>query len=194
MEILIAAIKAFLGHASKKFLDVVWKPKEKPPQIAVVVTPLLESHELCRSIAGIWVCQYKYPALDDRSGEKKENTETQLVRFEQTGNAVRGTTIFAIAHPEDFQGSVTKDRYFTGLYANKRNHYSYHGAFQFVISQSHNRMVGRWVGFNREGNGVDSEEWRWERWNDSPTISSPQEHDYVARLRDVDLFSIRGFL
>lgn len=194
LEFLFATIKAFLSYAAKKLLDAVWKPKEKPPQVAPVVTSLLQSHEVCRSIAGIWVCQYKYPALDERTGEKKESIETQLVRFEQTANAVRGTTISAIAHPEDFQGSVTKDRYFTGIYASKRNHHSYHGAFQFVISQSHNRMIGRWVGFNRVGDGVDSEEWRWERWHDSPTTSSPQEHEYVARLRNVDLFTIRGFL
>lgn len=194
MEILPDTVKAFLGYVTKRLLDALWKLIKRLRQVTPVEAPLLQSQADCRSIAGIWVCQYKYPALNDQTGGKDESIETQLVRFEQTGNAVRGTTISAIAHPEDFQGSVTKDRYFTGIYKNKRNHHSYHGAFQFVISQSHGRMIGRWVGFNREGDGVDSEEWRWERWYDNPTISSSQEHEYIARLRNVDLFSIRGFL
>jgi hypothetical protein len=142
MEILLATIKAFLGHVAKKLLDGWWKPKEKASSSTPALVSLFATNVPCRPIAGVWLCQYKYPTLDDHSGEERESIETQLVRFEQINNVVRGTTIFALAHHEDFVGWVTKDRYFTGEYANKKNHHSYHGAFQFVISNSHSRMEG----------------------------------------------------
>jgi len=147
-----------------------------------------------RSIAGIWLCQYRYPSLDENTKQKVMSIETQVVCFEQKGNQVHGSTIFALAHPEDFEGSITKDRYFTGLYFNKHNHHSYHGAFQFVLSHSHNRMKGRWVGFNREGNDVDSEEWRWLQVDDNVAITEEKKHEYIARAGTLDLFSGDAFL
>ncbi len=146
------------------------------------------------SITGTWLCQYKYPQLDEMSGCKAMTTETQLVRLEQQGSLVTGATIFALAHPESFEGKITKERYFTGLYFNQQNHHSYHGAFQFVISNSKHRMLGRWVGFNREGNGVDSEEWRWERIDENPNICEMNKSEHIAKARDQDLFAVVSFL
>ena len=147
-----------------------------------------------RSIAGIWLCQYKYPSLDENTKQTVIAIETQIVCFEQSGNQVHGSTIFALAHPEDFEGSITKDRYFTGLYFNKHNHHSYHGAFQFVLSHSHNRMKGKWVGFNREGNDVDFGEWRWLQVDDNVTITEEKKHEFIARTGSLDLFSGDAFL
>jgi pyrimidine deaminase RibD-like protein len=146
-----------------------------------------------RNISGIWLCQYVYPKMNEISGKKANATEAQIVRFEQSKRSVKGSTIFAIAHPEDFEGRVL-NQYFTGLYFNKTNHHSYHGAFQFVISNSHNRMLGRWVGFNREGDGVDSGEWRWEQLNEKLSIHKAEIAELAIRAKRRNLFKTAKFL
>jgi hypothetical protein len=147
-----------------------------------------------RSIAGIWLCQYYYPRLDESTKQKIRTLETQLVCFEQSANQVKGSTIYALAHPEAFEGKITQDRYFTGLYFNKHNHHSYHGALQLVISNSQKRMKGRWVGFNREGNDVDSDEWRWVQVDDNQRITEEKKEEFITQARSIDLFSINQFL
>jgi len=146
-----------------------------------------------RSIQGHWLCQYRYPSTDELSGREALETETQIVCFEQVGETVKGTTVHALAHPEDFEGRLI-DRYFTGLYFNRLNHHSYHGAFQFILSNSKNRMRGKWLGFNREGNEVITEEWRWEQLIDSTTISADTLHTYWASGLRRNLLREKRFL
>lgn len=192
MEILIATLKSILGYLSKKLIDLGFKKTEEKKAIEEKKKELQPA--TCRKIAGIWICQYRFPKMDDSVNKKMTAIETQVVRFRQTDNKVTGATFFALAHPEDFEGIITKDRYFTGMYYNQKNHHSYHGAFQFVLSNSHPRMQGKWVGFNREGDGVDSEEWRWLQVDDNPDISKEKEHEYISKAQNEDLFSIPVFL
>ena len=184
--------EALLEYFAKKMIDLGIKKGSEFKKIENKKKTL--SGDKPRSIAGIWVCQYKYPCLNEEIGKKVTAIEKQVVKFTQRENQVHGTTLYAIAHPEDFEGVVTKDRFFTGLYFNKKNHHSYHGAFQFVISHSKNRMKGKWIGFNREGDNVDFEEWRWEQVDDNPDISKEKEYEYIAKANDVDLFGYEVFI
>lgn len=146
-----------------------------------------------RSIQGHWLCQYRYMSTDNVSGRKTLKTETQIVCLEQEGEMVKGTTIHALAHPQDFEGKLF-DRYFTGLYFNKLNHHSYHGSFQFILSNSRNRMRGKWLGFDHEGNDVNAEEWRWEQLTESTTVSPKTLRSYWASGLRRDMFREKKFL
>lgn len=181
-----------LGHLSKKLIDWGFKKTEEKKAIEKKKKEL--QPEAARSIAGIWICQYQFPHIEDGTGKKVTTIETQVVRFRQVGNKVTGSTFFAIAHPEDFEGLITNDRYFTGMYYNQQNHHSYRGAFQFVLSNSHQRMQGKWVGFSRKGDAVDSDDWRWLQLDDNPEISKEKEHEYIRRAQTEDLFSMPVFL
>jgi hypothetical protein len=184
--------EALIEYMAKKFIDLGFKKRSEQKKVDAKKDQLVGNE--CRSIEGIWICQYRYPRMDDKAGTKIQTTETQLVRFVQTSNRVNGETLFAAARPEDFEGVVTKDRYFTGMYFNQKNHHSYHGAFQFIISHSANRMNGKWIGFNREGDAVDSNDWRWEQIDDNPNISKEKEHEYMSKAQSADLFSIEVFI
>jgi hypothetical protein len=192
MEIFLSLINSILGYLSKKLID--WGFKKSADRKSLEEKKDELQKDSCRLISGIWICQYKYPRMDDSINQKVSTIEKQVVRFEQENNNVTGVSLFAIAHPEDFEGIITKDLYFTGMYFNQKNYHSYHGAFQFILSNSHNRMLGKWVGFNREANDVNAEEWRWLQVDDNPEISKEKEHEYIARVQNEDLFSIVNFL
>lgn len=147
------------------------------------------------SIHGTWLCQYKYPRLNESLGVKDPTIEVQIVELLEHGGSVRGKSLHAVAHPEFFSGSVSLGRYFTGTYKNASNTAaSYHGAFQFVLSHSKARMKGRWVGFNREGNDIDSEEWRWERLDDQVNLPHHMIQAFLQVHARTDLFVIEPYL
>jgi hypothetical protein len=60
------------------------------------------------------------------------------------------------------------------MYASTISNKSFHGAFQFVISNSRHRMKGKWIGFDRRGIDIGCGEWRWEQML---TTSKPSEDD-----------------
>jgi len=176
--------REFIRDQKKAKNEAISNEKNKPFQ---------EHIESLINISGIWVCQYVYPKMDERLGKTISEIETQIVRFEQSGNIVKGETIYAEAHPERFEGNVI-NRYFTGLYFNEKNHHSYHGAFQYIISNSKPRMLGKWLGFNREGNAIETDEWRWDKLNDNPDIGTDTEHKYISEIPNINLFGIKAFL
>jgi hypothetical protein len=140
-----------------------------------------------RNITGIWITQYQYPSVDN-SGGVQIKTETQCVHFKQKGNKVIGETVDAIKHPEVFEGKLTKDRYFTGQYLNTANHNNYHGAFQFILSNSRGTMKGKWIGFDDSGTVINAGEWRWEQHTNSKKVD--KELIQSARLKSdsINLF------
>ena len=162
---------------------------DKPPE------NLMDSKNEHHSIHGTWLCQYKYPRLNEESGLKEPTIEIQIVELEEHGGSVCGKSLHAIAHPEFFSGSISLGRYFTGTYKNASNTAAtYHGAFQFVLSHSKARMKGRWVGFNREGNDIDTEEWRWERLDDRISLPHEKIQGFLRAHSNTDLFLLDPFL
>lgn len=182
---------SLIEYIAKKLIDLGFRKKDGKKKSEFKLSG--DGMDTCRSIKGIWVCQYRYPRMNDDTGVKTIEIETQLVRFVQNENRVTGSTQFANVHPEDFEGVVTNDRFFTGMYFNRNNHHSYHGAFQFIISHSRNRMRGKWVGFNREGENVDSYEWRWDQLDDNPDLSKEKEQYYISQAQSRDLFATDVF-
>ncbi len=166
-----------------------------PPGVDTPPATSLAIEGGAHSIHGTWLCQYKYPRMNEDSGVKEETIEVQIVELEEHGGAVQGKSIHAVAHPEFFVGAVSLGRYFTGTYKNESTTAaSYHGAFQFVLSHSKSRMRGRWVGFNREGTDVDSEEWRWERLDDRVGLPQSRIRDLLRTHEATDLFQKNPFL
>src|SRR5438105_766967 len=179
-------------------------PRLAPPVLSLPISPpgidsppeeSVTSQNGHHSIHGTWLCQYKYPRLHETLGVKEPTIEVQIVELEEHGGSVRGKSLHAIAHPEFFAGSVSLGRYFTGTYKNASNTAaSYHGAFQFVLSHSKARMKGRWVGFNREGNDIDTEEWRWERLDDRVNLPQHKIQEFLRANANTDLFLLEPFL
>lgn len=145
-----------------------------------------------RDITGLWITQYKYPSMDT-SGNYFEKMETQFVLFWQTRGHVIGKSVDAGAHPEVFEGRVTKDRYFTGVYINTINHQDYHGAFQFIISIGKGRMIGKWIGFDNKAINVNTGEWRWQQLNNMKHLSNEDLHRSKENYKDCNLFDDSTF-
>jgi hypothetical protein len=166
-----------------------------PPGLDVPPASTIAIDGVTHSIHGTWLCQYKYPRMNETTGAKEQTIEVQIVELEEHGGAVKGQSIHAVAHPEYFVGSVSLGRYFTGTYKNESSSAaSYHGAFQFVLSHSKSRMKGRWVGFNREGTDVDSEEWRWERLDDRVGLPQIRIRELMRMNESTDLFQRNPYL
>ena len=162
---------------------------DSPPEDSLATT---DAHH---SIHGTWLCQYKYLRLNENLGVKEPTIEVQIVELMEHGGSVHGKSLHAVAHPEFFSGSVSLGRFFTGTYKNVSNTAaSYHGAFQFVLSHSKARMKGRWVGFNREGNDIDSEEWRWERLDGRVNLPQDKIQEFLKSHARIDLFLIKPYL
>jgi hypothetical protein len=142
-----------------------------------------------RNLDGIWLTQFRYPS--GKSGEEK--TETQIVQFKQHKNLVRGRAIYADSHPDVIEGLITSNRYFTGVYCNTINYHNYHGAFQFVISNSKQRMMGKWVGFDRVGADIGHGAWRWEQYSTSTKCSDADLQKLREIARKADLFCDETF-
>ncbi len=138
-----------------------------------------------RNITGLWITHYKYPSSTNKG---KINIEKQLVKLEQHGSVVVGETIWAQKQPETFEGTI-KGRYFTGIYINSKDEHNYHGAFQYIISNSENKMEGLWIGFNRKGDKIISGEWRWIQKYKSVSLPPDIEREVVEETKNRDLFN-----
>ena len=143
-----------------------------------------------RNISGLWITQYMYPSASSEKGK----IETQLVVFKQRKDTVFGKTLHADKHPEVFEGKITLDRYFTGLYMNTINYHNYHGAFQFVLSNSKGRMKGKWIGFDRTGSEVGSGEWRWEQVFNTAELTEEMVQDVRNKAKSMNLFNDNDFI
>jgi len=141
-----------------------------------------------RNLTGLWITQYQYPSIDNL-GNTHIKTETQCVHFKQKGNRIFGQTVDAIKHPEVFEGKITKDRYFTGQYINTGNHNNYHGAFQFVLSNSRGTMKGKWIGFDDNGDKINVGDWRWEQHTTSKKVDKELIQSARLKAQTIDLFN-----
>ncbi len=204
--LLFVAVVVVVALAQGREISL-WPPKIGPrlvrPQFSLPVSPGVDNPPVDsliaeqgrHSIHGTWLCQYKYPRLNEPMTLKEMTIEVQIVELEEHGGTVRGKSLHAVAHPEFFAGSVSLGRYFTGTYRNASSTAaSYHGAFQFVLSHSKARMKGRWVGFNREGTDIDSEEWRWERLDDRVNLAAHHIQRFLREHASTDLFKVQPFL
>lgn len=140
-----------------------------------------------RNLTGLWITQYKYPSIDSQ-GNVTDKTETQIVEFKQKGNRVFGQTVDALKHPEIFEGRMSKDRYFTGQYLNTINHHNYHGAFQFVLSNSKGVMKGKWIGFDDNGDGINHGCWRWKQFSTSKKSDKGLIQSAKSEAQNINLF------
>lgn len=144
-----------------------------------------------RNISGLWITQYKYQS-NDSNGILKEKIETQIVAFKQKHNLVFGESVEAEEHPEVFEGKITLDRYFTGQYLNTLNHHNYHGAFQFVLASGKERMRGKWIGFDDNGE-VNCGEWRWLQYCSANEVDKNMIQKAKKALKLIDLFKDKQF-
>ncbi len=145
-----------------------------------------------RNLTGLWITQYKYPSIDSQ-GHLTEKIETQIVKFIQKGNRIFGQTVDAFKHPEIFEGKITKDRYFTGQYLNTENHNNYHGAFQFVLSNSKGVMKGKWIGFDDNGDKINIGNWRWEQFSTSKKPDEELIQSAKRKAQNINLFDNNVF-
>lgn len=140
-----------------------------------------------RNLTGLWITQYKYPSIDSQ-GNVTNKTETQIVEFKQKGNRIFGQTVDALKHPEIFEGRISKDRYFTGQYLNTINHHNYHGAFQFVLSNSKGVMKGKWIGFDDNGDEINHGSWRWKQFSTSKKSDKDLIQSAKGEAQNINLF------
>lgn len=154
----------------------------------------ISGHSSKRALAGIWICQFRFNKINEEDQTVETATETMVVKLSQTGNKIKGHSIFAVDHPEVFEGCISNDRYFTGTYYNQNNQHGFHGAFQFVLSNRLKRMEGKWIGFNRAGNSIEADNWRWMKVDDNPKASIAKLKEFIKRVQKEDLFKTNLFI
>lgn len=65
--------------------------------------------------------------------------------------------------PVRLRGTVSNNRYFTGVWIHPLKHAHYHGAFELLIHQDGEQMQGMWLGYSEGRNTIECEKWVWKR-------------------------------
>ena len=107
-----------------------------------------------RGVRGLWRSIYTY----EEDGEQK--TENQLVELKQFGKNVVGRNITGKAHWYKIKGKVEMQMYFTGFWEHIGEGDIRHGAFQFAINSTGDRMEGKWIGFDKR-HKINDGPWTW---------------------------------
>jgi hypothetical protein len=120
-----------------------------------------------RQVQGIWRCTFSYFS----EGERRE--ATHLVVLNQIGFAVYGNTFAGDRPYNKISGRIQDRQYFTGTWKNSGENVA-HGAFQVFIPTDGQKMVGRWVGFDRRNIVMDGE-WVWSKVSQQTTETAIEE-------------------
>ena len=98
-----------------------------------------------------WVSSENYP----------DSNEDPNVIIKQKGNRIQAT-FYSGEHKYNVEGSISPQRFLTGIWGDVDNGNTYHGSFQLRISPKWDTMEGVWLGFDTDS-GFKSGKWQWKR-------------------------------
>jgi ketosteroid isomerase-like protein len=107
-----------------------------------------------RHVRGIWECCYRYPS------KGVFRYEQQLMLLSQVGPFVVARNVTSQSHVHRLSGRLKSATFLTGRWENLAEGEIWHGTFQFVLHNSGNTMLGKWLGFDSEGT-VEHGPWAW---------------------------------
>lgn len=107
-----------------------------------------------RHIRGIWECCYRYPT------EGTYRYEQQLMRLSQVGPFVVARNVTSQSHVHRLSGRLKSSTYLSGRWENLTEGEIWHGTFQLVLHPTGTTMLGKWLGFDSQGD-VEVGPWAW---------------------------------
>jgi len=107
-------------------------------------------------VSGIWKAVWLYEK------EGKRFSIIQYYAVKQFGNYVIASSINDEINPTEIKAKMSNKTFLTGTWVGKFNKDKgrYHGALQFLISPTGNKMNGKWIGFDRN-HRINEGDWEW---------------------------------
>jgi len=107
-------------------------------------------------ISGIWKAVWYY-----ETGIKRHSI-IQYYKVKQFGNFVIARSINDEINPTEIKAKISNNTFLTGSWVGKfeKNKGRYHGALQFLITPTGNKMNGKWIGFDTK-HKVNGGDWEW---------------------------------
>lgn len=109
------------------------------------------------TLSGLWDQDWQ---VDGASNQVIHNdTELKLSQF---GKSLVGSFKFGDRQYR-IRARIENNTYISGIWFDEKVGQVYHGSFQARIEVNNNLINGKWVGFSRSHNAINTGEWRWKR-------------------------------
>lgn len=150
---------AFLGAVISLILALVFVPLLQDRVTDFLVETLGGSLNLRKadSLSGAWDQDWQV----DGSPESVRHDETTLT-LKHLGKSIVGTFYFQ-DRTYKIRGRIENNTYISGIWFDERAGQVYHGALQARIEVNQKEINGKWVGFSRAHNRINTGTWRWKR-------------------------------
>lgn len=121
-----------------------------------------------RNIKGLWESEYSLYS----NKERRIRVERHLIELRQIRSRVHGRSIGTESHQYVLSGKLYQETYLTAIWESIREHDSYNGACQLILTPRGDELKGKWVGFDSAGE-VQHGDWTLRRISRSLKRSTP---------------------
>lgn len=107
-------------------------------------------------ISGIWKATWW------QEKENKKYSTIQYYRVRRFGNYLVAHSINDEVNPTEIKAKIKNNTFITGTWAGRlmKNQGRYHGALQFLIYPTGNKIAGKWIGFDKN-HKIREGDWEW---------------------------------
>lgn len=150
---------AFWGAVISLILTLIFVPILQDPITDFLVERLSIPFGMRKSekLSGKWNQDWQV----DGTSEKVLHQDTEM-RLNQLGKSLVGSFKFG-DRTYKIRARIADNIYISGIWFDEKNGQVYHGSFQARIEVNNNEINGKWVGFSRSHNKINTGDWRWIR-------------------------------
>lgn len=150
---------AFAGAAISLALALIFVPllQDRVTDFLVETLGGLLNLRKAESLSGTWDQDWQV----DNSADAVKHDDTTLL-LKHLGKSIVGTFKFQ-DRTYKIRGRIENNIYISGIWFDERAGQVYHGALQARIEVNQKEVNGKWVGFSRTHNRINTGTWRWRR-------------------------------
>lgn len=150
---------AFIGAAISLILALIFVPLLQDRVTDFLVEKFGGSFSLRKSdsLSGTWDQDWQV----DGSPDPVRHHDTKLT-LKHLGKSIVGTFHFQ-DRTYKIRGRIENNTYISGIWFDERAGQVYHGALQARIEVNQREINGKWVGFSRTHNRINTGTWQWTR-------------------------------
>jgi hypothetical protein len=108
------------------------------------------------TLTGVWEQNWQ---VDGYEPIVHENTELQLNQF---GKSLVGKLWFQ-NRTYRIRARIENNTYISGIWFDEKTGQVYHGSFQARIEVNNSEVNGKWVGFSKSHNKINTGNWQWKK-------------------------------
>lgn len=148
-----------LGLYSPVILSVIFIPMLEGKVTDFLVTTLASPFGLRKkeTLSGTWIQNWQVDGAD----ANVDHTDPML-HLQQLGNSLVGKFSFN-GRVYRIRAKIENNAYINGTWFDEVSGQVYHGAFQARIEVNQRNITGKWIGFGRSHNRINTGDWKWSR-------------------------------